>query len=177
MKDTSLEIVHVVAVDDAGGIGKDNKLPWYLPEDLARFKRLTMGYPVLMGRKTFESLRSPLEGRLNIVLTKNRFMTPKNVVTFDTIEKAIQYVKERGFETLFIIGGGTLYTQTLHMVNRVEMTKIKGDFGCDTFYPELPEAIALRQQEHYPEPHRKYKYSFNTYAQRKEEERDVELRD
>src|ERR1700754_2919755 len=110
----------IVAVSENNAIGRHNTLPWYLPEDLKFFKRTTMGKPVVMGRKTFESLGRPLPGRLNIVLSNNRNLTlPEGVLLYNDIHAAIERLKNEASEECFIIGGGKVFETTLPMVDRM----------------------------------------------------------
>src|ERR1700755_1661370 len=103
-------ISFIVAVSENNAIGRNNTLPWYLPEDLKFFKRTTMGKPVVMGRKTFESLGRPLPGRLNIVLTNNKdFVAPEGVLVYNDINAAVERLKREPVEESFIIGGGQIF--------------------------------------------------------------------
>src|SRR5580704_8680049 len=100
----------IVAVSDNNAIGKHNKLPWHLPEDLKFFKRTTMGKPVMMGRKTFESLAKHLPGRLHIVLSGNKEMAlPEGVLLYDDIGKAMERMQQENADEGFIIGGGKIF--------------------------------------------------------------------
>jgi len=123
----------IVAVDSKNGIGKDNKLPWHIPEDLKRFRQLTMGNPIIMGRKTHESIGRVLEGRTNYVVSHKKFGLST------TIKLASFHEKDEPEPNIFIIGGASIYKQVLDMgiVDTIYMTKVIGDFKCDTFFPEL----------------------------------------
>ena len=135
-------ITLVVAMDAERGIGIDNQLPWHLPEDLAHFKRLTSGHPIIMGRKTFESIGRALPNRRNIVITRNRGWRHDGVDTAASLEDAIAMC---GDAEVFVIGGGQVFTEALRRADRIELTEIARRFNCDTFFPAL-EAGAWREQ-------------------------------
>lgn len=126
----------IVALDDKNGIGKDGKMPWDVPSDLKRFKELTLNHPVIMGRKTFESIPRPLPGRTNIVITRNHF-EQKDTITTNSLENAIEQAKKSpGFDEVFIIGGGQIFKEAINIADKIYLTKIEGDFGADTFFPD-----------------------------------------
>lgn len=116
-------------------IGRDNTMPWRLPEDLKRFKRLTLGHAVIMGRKTFESIGSPLLGRNNIVLTRSRDWAPSGCVVAHTIESALAAIDES--QDAFVIGGAQIYALAMPFARRLYMTEIERDFDGDAFFPEF----------------------------------------
>lgn len=122
-------------------IGKDNKIPWHLPEDLKRFKSLTKSNPVIMGRKTYESLGKALPGRLNIVVTKNRMFNPRDALVATNLEDAINTATCHTENEIFIIGGGEIYCQALDLADRIYLTIIDQDFTGDTFFPQLNPTI------------------------------------
>ena len=137
----------IVAMDAQRGIGINNTLPWRLPEDLAHFKRLTTGHPIIMGRKTFESIGRPLPGRRNIVITRNAGWRHDGVETVNSIEAAVALV---GDATAFIIGGAEIYQQSLPLANQLVITEISKTFACDAFFPAFD---AAQWQEVAREPH------------------------
>lgn len=125
----------IVARSRNGVIGKDGKLPWYLPEDLKFFKEKTIGFPVIMGRKTWESIGKPLKGRENIVLTKNPSYQVNNAIKVSSLEEALTLFTG----DIFIIGGATLYKQALPLANKVWITKIDKDFEGNAIFDKLDE--------------------------------------
>jgi len=137
----------IVAMDAQRGIGINNTLPWRLPEDLAHFKRLTTGHPIIMGRKTFESIGRPLPGRRNIVISRNPAWRHEGVETVGSIEAAVALV---GDATAFIIGGAEIYQQSLPLANQLIITEIQKTFACDAFFPAFDPA---QWQEVAREPH------------------------
>lgn len=117
-------------------IGKNNALLWNIPADLKRFKELTTGHPIIMGQKTFESIGRPLPGRENIVITNDKNFNADNCKIFYSIPEAINYAKMIDPEEIFIIGGGSIYAQTIDMADRLYLTLVEGDFDADTYFPD-----------------------------------------
>ncbi|WP_343733048.1 dihydrofolate reductase [Duganella sp.] len=124
----------IVATDAKNGIGINNTLPWKLPEDLAHFKRLTTGHPIIMGRKTFDSIGRPLPNRRNIVITRNAGWQHDGVDTVGSIEAAIALLD--GAEG-FVIGGAEIYRQSMQLADQLIITQIAHTFDCDAFFPEI----------------------------------------
>lgn len=117
-------------------IGKNNKLPWHLPEDLKFFKRTTLGHPVAMGRKTWLSLGKPLPGRENIVITRNTEFSPSGATVLNSIHQLITYSQEK-HEEVFVIGGAEIYEAVLPYADRLYITVIHEEFDGDTYFPEI----------------------------------------
>ena len=128
----------IVATDQQGGIGIDNTLPWKLPEDLAHFKRLTTGHPILMGRKTFDSIGRPLPNRRNIVITRNADWRHEGVEAVSSVQAAIALLD--GAEG-YVIGGAEIYKQSLSLAQRLIITEIGQTFDCDAFFPAVDQAV------------------------------------
>ena len=128
------QLTIVVAIDAARGIGVNNTLPWHLPEDLAHFKRVTLGHPIIMGRKTFDSIGRALPGRRNIVITRNPDWRHDGVEAVTSLPAAIALV---GDEPAAIIGGAQIFNESLPLADRMIVTEIEHTFECDTFFPEL----------------------------------------
>ena len=129
-------ISFVVAMAENGVIGKDNALPWRLSPDLKRFRRITMGHVIIMGRKTHESIGRPLDGRKNIVITRNPKFRPEGVTVVGSIDEAL--ASADGNE-IMIIGGADLYRQILPRADRIYLTLIHASFEGDTYFPEMDE--------------------------------------
>jgi len=127
----------IVATDLNNAIGKDNQLPWNIPADLKFFKKITIGHPVIMGRKTFESVNKPLPGRLNIVITSNKDWTAESVLTANSLEEALEKATAAHYKEIFIIGGGEIYRQSMAIANRIYLTRVHTEIDGDTFFPEL----------------------------------------
>lgn len=124
----------IVATDAQRGIGINNTLPWKLPEDLAHFKRTTTGHPIIMGRKTFDSIGRPLPNRRNIVVTRNGQWAHEGVEAVASLEAALALLD--GAEG-FVIGGAEIYQQALPLANQLIITQIAHTFDCDAFFPEI----------------------------------------
>jgi dihydrofolate reductase len=151
----------IVAMDAQRGIGIDNSLPWRLPEDLARFKRLTTGHPIIMGRKTFDSIGRPLPNRRNIVITRNADWRHDGVEAVGSVEAAIALLKE---ETGFIIGGAEIYRQAMPLTDTLLVTEISKTFQCDSFFPALASEV-WQETERLPASSNEadLQYAFVTY--------------
>lgn len=129
---------HIVAVSKNFVIGKNNRLPWKIPDDAQYFHDVTMGHTVIMGRKNFEANKGVLPGRTNIIITRNKnFPVSEGCFQASTIKEAINIAKSAGEEEVFIVGGGEIYKQTLGMVDRIYITVIETEVEGDTFYPEI----------------------------------------
>lgn len=141
----TIKTSHIVAMAENRCIGKDNQMPWHISEDLKRFKSLTTGHPVIMGRKTFESilgyLKKPLPNRTNIIISRSGYETDHDAHVFKDIESAIFFgqktAKELNKKEIFIIGGAQIYTQSLDLANRIHLTKIHKPVDGDAFFPEI----------------------------------------
>lgn len=130
------EICIIAAMSENRAIGKDNKLPWNIPEDLRRFKELTSGHPIIMGRKTFESIGRILPGRTNIIVTRDQSYTAEGCICCHSLEEAIKIARGIDEERLFIIGGGEVFSQAVGLADRLCLTIIEGQFEGDTFFPD-----------------------------------------
>ena len=133
-------IAIVVAVAENGVIGKDGRLPWRIPSDIKRFRQLTMGKPVIMGRKTFQSLAKPLDGRDNIVVTRDPGFSPTGTVAVASLEAALEAARERAqarcVEEIMVIGGAEIYRAALPLADRIYLTRVHAAPDGDTFFPE-----------------------------------------
>ena len=123
----------IVAIDRQRGIGINNQLPWRLPEDLAHFKRTTTGHPIVMGRKTFDSIGRPLPNRRNIVITRNPEWRHEGVETAPSLAGAVLVNEQQAF----IIGGSQIFDSALPLADKMIVTEIDRTFECDTFFPEI----------------------------------------
>lgn len=127
----------LVAADENNVIGKDNKLPWHLPNDLKYFKNQTWGMPILMGRKTFESIGKPLQGRKSIVITRSREWKHNGVEVVHSVDKAIEKAKELGVKEIFVIGGAEIFKTSFDDASRIYLTRIHYRFDGDVYFPEV----------------------------------------
>lgn len=131
----------IVAVSENGVIGRNGRLPWKLPADVARFKSLTMGHPIIMGRKTFESIGRPLPGRRNLVVSSRPKYAPPGVEVVPSWEAALEHVRGEG--EVFVIGGAMLYRKAFPDANRIYLTLVEGEIQGDTSF-EILEASQWR---------------------------------
>ena len=130
-------------------LGKDNQLIWHIPQDLKRFKRLTSGHAIIMGRKTFESMPKALPNRVNIVITRNKNYHAVDALVCHSIEEALQLTEND--EQPFIIGGGQIYKEGLEWSDMIELTRIDQDFEGDTFFPKIdPQQWEVIAEEKHP---------------------------
>ncbi len=156
MKKTKISVI--AAIGSGRELGKDNQLLWHIPEDLKRFKKLTAGHPVIMGRKTFESLGRPLPHRVNIVISRDRNYQAQGIQVVDSLEKAINLAQSKKNEEVFIIGGGQIYNQAIGLANKLYLTVVEGNFEADTFFPDYSDfkKVVFKQCGEYSN----YKYTF-----------------
>jgi dihydrofolate reductase len=132
------EIILIAAIGRNRELGKDGDLLWRISDDLQRFKQVTSGYPIIMGRKTFESIGRPLPKRINIIVTRDTEYRQEGCVVVHTIEKALEAAKSTGAEKIFIIGGGEIYGAALPYADRLDLTLIEAeDKEADVFFPEF----------------------------------------
>jgi len=155
----------IVAIAKNRAIGKNNKLLWYLPNDLKHFKDVTSGHTVIMGRKTFDSVGKPLPRRRNIVVTRQD-ISIEGCEVVQSIEAALALCA--GEDEVFIVGGAEIYRQAIPLTNRIYLTIIDQEFEGDTFFPELDKADWQEtQRENFePDDKNKYSYSFITLERR-----------
>ena len=155
------QLTLVVAMDAQRGMGVDNSLPWRLPEDLAHFKRVTSGHPIIMGRKTFDSIGRPLPNRRNIVVTRNAAWRHDGVEAAASLDTALKLAD--GGE-VFIIGGAQIFAESMQMADKMIVTEIAHTFTCDTFFPPLDQQAwtETARETHYSEANG-YDYAFVTY--------------
>jgi len=155
----------VVAAAENNAIGKNNQLLWTLPNDMKFFKNTTWGMPVIMGRKTYESLGKPLTGRTNIIITRKNNWQPEGVRVVHDIQEAMAAAAETDAREAFIIGGGEIYNQTLSMCNRVYLTRVHASPEADTFFPEIDKTDweLISQLDFAADAKHAYAYSFQVW--------------
>ena len=156
----------VVAVADTGVIGRDNALPWHLPDDLKHFKRVTLGKPVVMGRKTFESIGKPLPGRTNIVVTRDTNYRREGVTVVHSADAALAAAGEA--EEVMVIGGADLFRLFLPRARRVHLTRVHGNVAGDVHWPPLDEDLWHRSdaQAHPADERHSYAMTFELWEKR-----------
>ncbi|MGY3904828.1 type 3 dihydrofolate reductase [Aeromonas lusitana] len=164
-----MKISMIAAMAHDRVIGLDNQMPWHLPADLAHFKRVTLGKPVLMGRKTFDSIGRPLPGRRNLVISRNLGFKAPDVEVFTSIDEVLATLSEIDTpEELMVIGGGHLYAQLLPQASRLYLTRIDLAVGGDTRFPAFDEAdwVRLESESHPADEKNPHPYCFETWQRR-----------
>ncbi len=153
----------IVAVAKNNVIGSDNKLLWHMPADLKHFKSITMGCPVIMGRKTYESIGKPLPGRTNIVVTRTDGFTARGCTIANSLQEAVDLC-ERDKE-VFIIGGGEVYRQAIHAADKIYLTRIDNEFEGDAVFPELSTSDwkLTKYVKHHADDKNPFDYTFTEY--------------
>ncbi|MFN4080442.1 MAG: type 3 dihydrofolate reductase [Saprospiraceae bacterium] len=152
----------IAAVARNGVIGKDNQIPWYLPADLAWFKRTTLHRHVIMGRKSFESIGRPLPKRVNIVVTRNPFYIADGILALPSVEDALAMARDHGETEAFIIGGGEIYRQSMRYWDRIYLTEVDIESEGDAFFPEIDPNVwrEISAEHHAPDEKNPFAYTF-----------------
>lgn len=160
----------VVAMGEKNEIGSNNQLLWHLPKDLKHFKDLTSGHPVIMGRKTYESIGKPLPNRTNIVISRQKDWFEEGILIVGSIKEAVKFARKID-EEVFIIGGGNIYEQTMDITDKLEVTLVKADLEADTFFPKIDNKTWMKTQEvcHEKDEKNPYDFCFQTYEKIKSE--------
>jgi dihydrofolate reductase len=161
----NLVISAIAAMSENRVIGLNNQLPWHLPADLKHFKNLTQGHPVLMGRKTYESIGRPLPNRTNLILTRHLDYTAQGCEIVSSLQAAIEIANKLSASELFIIGGAEIYQQLLSHVNKLYLTIIHHPFEGDAYFPEInsQEWQVSDEEHHEPDEKNIYPYTFMIY--------------
>lgn len=157
----------IAAASENNALGKDNDLVWHLPDDFKRFKALTSGHYIIMGRKTFESFPKPLPNRTHVIITRQSdYEVPEGCIVVNTLSKAIEVCPEN--EEVFIIGGGQIYKQSIEIADKIELTRVHTTVEADTFFPEIDEDIwEVIQSEYHPKDEKhEYDFTYLTFVKR-----------
>lgn len=148
----------IAAAGENNALGKDNDLVWHLPHDFKRFKKLTSGHHIIMGRKTFDSFPQTLPNRTHVVITRRENYKKEGVIVVHSLERAIELTKED--PQPFVIGGGEIYKMSMDLVDRIELTRVHGSFEADTYFPEIDESKWKLVAEEFHKKDEKHKYAF-----------------
>ena len=140
----------VVAVDEQGGIGKDNRLPWHLRSDLIRFKNLTMHHHVVMGRKTYETIGKSLPGRRMVIVTRQKGYSQQGCTVVHSLQQAIDYARQTRETELFIIGGGEIFRQAIDLADKIYLTTVHVDVRADVSFPTIDSHHWQVSEKHTP---------------------------
>jgi dihydrofolate reductase len=160
------ELTIIVAAGENDAIGKDNKLIWHLSNDLKRFKTLTNGHHIIMGRKTFESFSKPLPNRTHVVITRqNNYQVPEGVIVVNSLEDALNISKKDAQP--FIIGGGDIYKQAMILADKIELTRVHQNFEADAFFPQIDSSIWEETSNTFHDKDGKHEYAFSFITYKK----------
>lgn len=157
----------IAAAAENNALGKNNDLLWHLPDDFKRFKQITTGHYIIMGRKTFESFPKPLPNRTHVIITRqNNYSVAESCIVVDSLKKAIAICPED--EDVFIIGGGEIYKQSLSIADKIELTRVHTTLDADTFFPEIDkEDWELVFEEFHPKDEKHaFDFTFLTYRRK-----------
>lgn len=159
-------IIMIAAASENNALGKNNDLVWHLPNDFKRFKSLTSGHHIIMGRKTFESFPKPLPNRTHIVISRQEDYNPEGCIVVNSIEKAIETCPKD--EVSFIIGGGEIYKLGLSFSNKIELTLVHHNFDADAFFPEINlDEWEIIHSEFQPKDEKHlFDYTYQTYVRK-----------
>ena len=157
-------ITIIAAIGANNALGKDNQLLWKLPADLKHFKSITENHPVVMGRKTYESIGRALPNRTNIVVSRKENWFEEDILIVPTLKEALKFAKKIN-EDFFIIGGGNIYSQTMDLADRLEITQVDANLDADTFFPKIDLKVWQKIDEVcYPKDDKNnFDYCFQTY--------------
>jgi dihydrofolate reductase len=160
-------IIMIAAVAENNALGKDNNLLWHLPNDFKRFKEITSGHHIIMGRKTFESFPKPLPNRTHIVISRQKNLLLEGCIIVESLEKAIAICPEN--EDLFIIGGGEIYSQSIPVADQLDITRVHHSFDADVYFPEIETEIWELTSEIFNPRDGKhlFDYTFQKYTRKK----------
>jgi len=160
-------IIIIAAVAENNALGKNNNLLWHLPKDFKRFKEITSGHYIIMGRKTFESFPKPLPNRTHVVISRQKDYLPEGCIVVENLEKAIAVCPKN--ENLFIIGGGEIYSQSIHLADQLDITRVHHSFDADVYFPEIDSEIwELTYETLNPKDEKHlFDFTFQTFVRRK----------
>jgi dihydrofolate reductase len=155
----------IVAASENNAIGKNNQLPWNLPEDMKFFKNATWGMPVIMGRKSYEALNKPLPGRVNIVVTRQSDWQKENVQVAKDIEEALKLAAATNCKEIFIIGGGEIFKLSMQIADRIYLTRVHATFDGDAFFPVVDENEwqLVKNTDFFKDEKHAYDFSFQVW--------------
>lgn len=161
----------IAAIDKNGLIGKEGKLPWHLPTDLKNFREVTSGHPIIMGRKTFESIGRVLPNRENIVISSSLIDEDrKDLKVAKTFEEALDYAKDKYKDKeIFVIGGGSVFKQAMNIADRLYITVVEGIFDGDVYFPKIDKKVwkVVRRESHKADERNQYDFEFIIYDRTK----------
>ena len=156
-------LIMIAAAVENNALGKDNKIVWHLPDDFKRFKQITSGHYIIMGRKTFESFPKPLPNRTHIVISRQKNYHPEGCLVVESLEKALEISAKN--EDVFIIGGGQIYDLALNICDKIELTRVHSVIEADTFFPEINTNNwnLIEEEKHFKDEKHNFDFTFQTY--------------
>jgi dihydrofolate reductase len=159
-------ITIIAAVAENNALGKNNQLLWHLPDDFKRFKTLTSGHYIIMGRKTFESFPKPLPNRTHIIITRNKDYCPEGCIVVNSLQEALAICPKENEN--YIIGGGEIYKQSIDFADKIDITRVHHEFEADTFFPDLDLNFWQLESEelHQIDDKHAFAFSFLTYIKK-----------
>lgn len=159
-------VTMIAAAGENNALGKDNDLVWHLPDDFRRFKALTTGHYIIMGRKTFESFPQPLPNRTHVVITRQKDYERKGAVVVHSLKDALEIAQED--PQPFIIGGGEIFDLGMEITEKIELTRVHAEFEADAFFPDLDldQWELVSSEYHGKDPKHNYDFTFLTYVRR-----------
>ena len=156
----------IAAAGENNALGKDNTLVWHLPDDFKRFKKLTSGHHIIMGRKTFDSFPKPLPNRTHVVITRQDNFKKEGVLVVNSLEAAIELAEDD--PQPFVIGGGEIYKMAIKLADKIELTRVHGSFEADIFFPDIDENQwkIISEEFHDKDENHKYSFTYLTYLRK-----------
>ncbi len=148
----------IAAIGKNRELGKDGKIPWHISEDMKHFKVLTWNHPVIMGRKTYQSIGRPLPGRTNIIITRDKNFKAENCFVAHSLDDALDIAKQKDSQEIFIIGGGQIYETAIDIADKLYLTLVEDNFDADTFFPAYSKFTKIISKE--DKQNDQYKYIF-----------------
>ena len=159
-------IIQIAAAAENNALGKDNKLVWHLPNDFKRFKEITSGHYIILGRKTFESFPKPLPNRTHVIITRNKNYKAENCIIVNSLEEALSKVPKN--EDTYIIGGAEIYKQSITISDKIELTRVHTSCEADAFFPEIDllEWQLVFEEFHEKDEKHNFDYTFQTFVKK-----------
>jgi dihydrofolate reductase len=160
-------IILIAAIAENSALGKNNELLWHLPKDFKRFKEITSGHYIIMGRKTFESFPKPLPNRTHVIITRQKDYVCEGCIVVQDLEKALAVCPKN--EDVYIIGGGEIYSQSISLADQLDITRVHHSFEADVYFPEIDHTIweLISEEVHLKDEKHLYDYSFQTFVRKK----------
>lgn len=159
-------IIQIAAAAENNALGKDNKLVWHLPNDFKRFKEITSGHYIILGRKTFESFPKPLPNRTHVIITRNKNYKAEGCIIVNSLEEALNKVPKN--QDTYIIGGAEIYKQSIHLSDKIELTRVHTTCEADAFFPEINplEWKLIFEEMHTKDEKHNFDYTFQTFIKK-----------